>query len=70
MPRKPKVPTIPVKPTGRTKPGLAQTAAKPSRPVEQFNLWDAFGDSEEPAEAPETIPPRPAKTVPRRKKGK
>jgi hypothetical protein len=70
MPRKPIVPAIPAKPTGRTKPGHAQAAARPPRPVEQFNLWDAFAGSEEPSEAPETIPPRSAKTVPRPKKGK
>jgi hypothetical protein len=69
MPRKPSVPAIPAKPTGRTKPGQAQAGPKPSLPVEQFNLWDAFAGSEEPGEAPETTPPRPARTV-RRKKGK
>ena len=61
------MPAIPAKPTGRTKPGHAQTAARPPRPVEQFDLWMLFAGSEEPSE---TIPPRSAKTVPRPKKGK
>jgi hypothetical protein len=47
MPRKPPVPSIPEKPTGRTKPEPSRMAPKhrPDPSPEQFDLWGAFGAS-------------------------
>jgi hypothetical protein len=58
MSRKPTVPVIPAKPTGRTKPKQAQADPKQPRPVEQFDLWDVFAGSQEPDDVPEALPPR------------
>ena len=58
--RKPIVPAIPAKPTGRTKPGHAQTAARPPRPVEQFDLWMLLRVLRNPAKRSHRVRPRPS----------
>jgi hypothetical protein len=65
MPRKSNVPSIPDKPTARTKPVKAKAAPDP-RPSEQFDLWDALADFGEAGEATEAAVPRPAKVSRRR----
>ena len=69
MPRKPSVPTIPDKPTGRTKPERSRVAPKhrPDPGPEQIDMWDALTaapvEHDKAAEAP---PPPRAKARQRR----
>ncbi len=53
MPRKPPVPTIPEKPTGRTKPERSHMVPKhePGPGFEQLDLWGAFAASSEQDQA-------------------
>lgn len=56
MPRKPPVPTIPDKPSGRAKPEHSPEVPKHSTELslDQFDLWDAFAASpdQDPAGEP------------------
>jgi hypothetical protein len=65
MPRKSDTPSIPEKPTARTKPVKAKAAAGPP-PFEQFDLWGARADFGEAGEATEAAKLRPAKVSRRR----
>jgi hypothetical protein len=68
MPRKPPAPSIPEKPTGRTKPEPSRVAPKncPDPRPEQFDLWGVFAASLEHDQAVEAAPPRRTKASQRR----
>jgi hypothetical protein len=63
MPRKPAVPTIPEKPTGKTKPERSRVVSKhrPDPGPEQFDLWGAFDACSDLNQAVEVAPQRRAK---------
>jgi hypothetical protein len=68
MPRKP-VPTIPDKPSGRTKPERPRVNAKlrPDPGPEQFDFWGAFAASWEHEQAGDAA--QPSKTNARQRRG-
>ena len=67
MPRKPAMPAIPDKPTGRTKSERSRADPKPpALKPEQFDLWGAFAASWEQGESVEAAPLRHQKTRQRR----
>src|SRR4051794_39151356 len=68
MPRKRPVPSIPEKPTGRTKPEPSRVAPKhrPHPSPEQFDLWGAFAAPWEVDQTVEAVPQRRAKARQRR----
>lgn len=66
MPRKPVVPSIPEKPTGRTKQERSRVKHRPDPPPEQFDLWGAFAASHERDQTIEAASQPPAKARQRR----
>ena len=69
MPRKPRVPSIPEKPTGRAKkpePSRADAQARPAQP----NLWDFFTPDTAVGEPIEPTPPRPTTAKPARRRSR
>ena len=69
MPRKPRVPSIPEKPTGRAKkpePSGADAQARPAQP----NLWDFFTPDTAVGEPIEPTPPRPTTAKPARRRSR
>jgi hypothetical protein len=69
MPRKPRVPSIPEKPTGRAKKPEPSRADAPARPA-QSNLWDFFTPDTAVGEPIEETPPRPSPTKSARRRSR